>query len=133
MLLPSQRNGLNAGVTKQRGDRPETGRHAAAAAPAAPLVRPTSNGGAGRKAEQGQTTSLDLPGHGGNRSGDKRSQLPGRLLHPLAGAATLVLGGLPSYLRTEQWDQLADKAMEDSETGSFGLVARLRRRLRREE
>jgi hypothetical protein len=126
--IPSQRDGLNAGVARQNGDRPGTGHAAAVVAPA---VRPTSSGAAGRPAQQGRTTSLDLPGLGGNRSGDKKSQLPGRLLHPLVGAATLVLGGLPSYSRKERWDQLADKAMEESEAGSFGLAARLRRRLRK--
>ena len=131
--IPSKQDTPKVGATKQRNDHPETGRHAATVVPAAPVARPTASGGAGREAEQGPTASLDPHGDAGNRIGDKKSQWSGRLLQPLAGAAAIAIGGLPSYLRKDRWDRMADKAMEDSEAGSFGLVARLQRRLRREK
>jgi len=131
--IPSKQDTPKVGATKQRNDHPETGRHAATVVPAAPVARPTASGGAGREAEQGPMASLDPHGDAGNRIGDKKSQWSGRLLQPLAGAAAIAIGGLPSYLRKDRWDRMADKAMEDSEAGSFGLVARLQRRLRREK
>jgi len=131
-FIPPKQETMKALVTKQRSEHQDMGRDAAALVPAAAATRPTSGGDASPE-KMDQTALPVRPGHDTHPIDDKQTRSPGRWAHPLAGAAMLALSSVPSHLRRQRWDRIADKAMENSETGSFGLVARLRRRLRREK